>query len=201
MVIDRNCVATGYGGAAAEGIFGGLSRTLRHTPSLNWTALPWKRPQGVQTLILNTKKSVASPCQVVNHSRLQIRLSVSLFRYEPEYTVLSELALELNGERFTPDLCVYSKLEMNYQEDVIRKTESPLLAVEIVSPSQSMQDVVDKINDMLDAGVQSCWLVQPATETVSIFTSGEKPATVSTGTITDPSTDIEVEIDEIFDEG
>jgi Uma2 family endonuclease len=141
------------------------------------------------------------PLPSVNHSRLQIRLSVALFEYEPEYTVLSELALELNGKRFTPDLCVYPPLEVNYQEDTVRKTEPPLLAVEIVSPSQSTQDVVDKITDMLDTGVQSCWLVQPTTETVTIFTPGNKPHTVSTGTIQDPATDIEVEISAIFDEG
>jgi Uma2 family endonuclease len=141
------------------------------------------------------------PVPGVNHSRLQIRLSVALFRHEPEYTILSELALELSGNRFTPDLCVYPKMEVNFQEDEVRMTEPPLLAVEIVSPSQSTQDVVDKIREMLDAGVASCWLVQPATETVSIFTADAKPRTVSEGTVSDPATEIEAEIDEIFDEG
>jgi hypothetical protein len=61
--------------------------------------------------------------------------------------------------------------------------------------------VVDKITDMLEAGVESCWLVQPAMETVTIFTPGAKPNTVTSGTLTDPATEIEVEIDEIFDEG
>ena len=141
------------------------------------------------------------PVPSVNHSRLQIRLSVALFQYEPEYTVLSELALEVGGNRFTPDLCVYPKMEVNFQEDEVRMTEPPLLAVEIVSPTQSTQDVVDKISDMLEADVGSCWLVQPATETDTIFTPGEKPSTVTSGTLTDPATEIEVEIDEIFDEG
>jgi Uma2 family endonuclease len=141
------------------------------------------------------------PAPSLNHSRLQIRLSVAFFQYKPSYTVLSELALELEGGRFTRDLCVYQKMEVDFQEDLVRMTESPLLAVEIVSPSQSTQDVVDKIRDMLDAGVASCWLVQPATETISIFTADAKPRTVSEGTVSDPATEIEVEIDEIFDEG
>jgi Uma2 family endonuclease len=141
------------------------------------------------------------PVPSVNHSRLQIRLSVALFQHEPEYTILSELALELDGHRFTPDLCVYPKMKVDFQEDEVRMTAPPLLAIEIVSPSQSTQDVVDKINDMLDASVESCWLVQPATETVSIFTPDKKPTTVSEGAVSDPATEIEVEIDEIFDEG
>jgi Uma2 family endonuclease len=90
---------------------------------------------------------------------------------------------------------------MDFQEDVVRMEEPPLLAVEIVSPSQSTQEVVDKITDMLDAGVQSCWLVQPAMETITIYTEGDKPQTFSTGTVTDPATEIEVDLSEIFDEG
>ena len=78
---------------------------------------------------------------------------------------------------------------------------SRFATVEIVSPSQSTQDVVDKMTAILDAGVQSCRLVQPTTETVTIFTPGNKPHTVSTGTIQDPATDIEVEISAIFDDG
>ena len=41
------------------------------------------------------------------------------------------LALVPDGSRFTPDLCVSPKLEVNDQEDVVRMTEPPLLAVEI----------------------------------------------------------------------
>jgi Uma2 family endonuclease len=141
------------------------------------------------------------PVPGVNHSRLQIRLSVALFRHEPEYTVLSELALKLDGDRFTPDLCVYPPLDVDYQRDTVRMSEPPLLAVEIVSPSQSTQDVVDRITDMLDAGVQSCWLVQPAMQTVTIYTPGARPTTVSSGTVTDPATDIAVDVADIFDEG
>ena len=79
-------------------------------------------------------------------------------------------------------------------------TEPPLIAVEILSPTQSQQDVMDRINGMLDAGVESCWLVQPVTETITIFTGNEKPTTVSTGTLHDPATDIEVNLADIFGE-
>lgn len=141
------------------------------------------------------------PVPSVNHSRLQIRLSVAFFRYEPEYTVLSELALELNEHRCTPDLCVYPRINVDFQEDVVRMTEPPLLAVEILSPTQGQQDVMDRINDMLEAKVESCWLVQPVTETITLFTGDEKPTTVSAGTLRDPVTEIEVDVSDLFDEG
>jgi hypothetical protein len=43
--------------------------------------------------------------------------------------------------------------------------------------------------------------VQPVTETITIFTGDEKPTTVSTGTLRDPVTDIEVDLADIFEEG
>ena len=147
------------------------------------------------------EQSRDKPLPSRNHGYIQALITGAILRYRDDYTPFGELTLQLGDLKVTPDICVYPKMSVNFQEDVVRMTEPPLLAVEIVSPSQSTQDVVDKIRDMLDAGVASCWLVQPATETISIFTADAKPRTVSEGTVSDPATEIEVEIDEIFDEG
>jgi Uma2 family endonuclease len=147
------------------------------------------------------EQSRDKPLPSRNHGYIQALITGAILRYREEYTPFGELTLQLGDLKVTPDICVYPKMSVNFQEDVVRMTEPPLLAVEIVSPSQSTQDVVDKIRDMLDAGVVSCWLVQPATETISIFTADAKPRTVTEGTVSDPATEIEVEIDEIFDEG
>lgn len=145
------------------------------------------------------EKERGKPLPSLNHGQIQFLISGALHSYREKYTIASELTLELGNRQMTPDVCVYPKIEVNYQRDVTRMTEPPLLAVEIVSPTQSTQDVVDKINDMLDAGVESCWLVQPAMETVTIYTADAKPHTVSDGTVDDPATDIVVEISAIFD--
>lgn len=134
-----------------------------------------------------------------NHGYIQATITGAILEYRDSYTPFGELTLQLGDLRVTPDVCVYPKMSLNFQEDEARMTEPPLLAVEIVSPTQSTQDVVDKINDMLDAGVESCWLVQPAMETVTIYTADAKPHTVSEGTVEDPATDIAVEISAIFD--
>jgi Uma2 family endonuclease len=135
-----------------------------------------------------------------NHGFIQAIITGEFLRYRDEYTSFSELTLQLGDLRVTPDLCVYPKMKMNFQEDEVRMTEPPLLAVEILSPTQPQQDVMDRINDMLDAGVDSCWLVQPATESITIFTGDEKPTTVSTGTLHDPATDMEINLANIFEE-
>lgn len=141
------------------------------------------------------------PLPSLNHGQLQFLLSGALLPYRNDFTIASELTLELGDLRVTPDLCVYPKLDIDYQRDVIRMTDPPLLAIEILSPTQSQQEVVNRIHGMLDAGVESCWLVQPATESITIFTGDEKPATVSTDMLRDPATDIEVDLTDIFEEG
>ena len=70
-----------------------------------------------------------------------------------------------------------------------------------MTPSQTKKEVFNKITDMLDADVRSCWLVQPAMETITIYMEVEKPQTFSTSTVTDPATDIVVDLPEVFDDG
>lgn len=81
----------------------------------------------------------------------------------------------------------------------MRVTEPPLLAVEIANPTQNVQDLIEKIEFLLDAGVQSCWLVQLPLRTVTLFPGTLDGTTVSSGTFTDPVLDIEVSLNAIFD--
>jgi Uma2 family endonuclease len=46
---------------------------------------------------------------------------------------------------------------------------NPTLAVEILSPSDSVQDVDDKIEAYLGAGVPLVWVVQPRHRTVTVY--------------------------------
>ena len=138
------------------------------------------------------------PLPSLNHGVTQALLIGAFLRYLSQYTVVSELSLELEGERFTPDVCLYPKLQTDPLEDRIRMTEPPLLAVEIASPSQGTQTLVDKIRLMLRLGVRSAWLVQPALQTITLFHPGAKPRTFTEGLIKDDVADIEVALDGVF---
>ena len=46
---------------------------------------------------------------------------------------------------------------------------APDLAVEVLSPSDRIADALAKIAMYLDAGVRLVWLVDPASQTVTIF--------------------------------
>jgi Uma2 family endonuclease len=135
------------------------------------------------------------------HSVVQTNLLVLLARYRPEMQVLSELTLRLGDRDLTPDLCLYRDLDVDFSRDETQVTDPPLLAVEIASPTQGIQALVDKAQFLLDHGVASCWVVQPQLRTVTIFTPETEPTTYSEGTVTDPATDVEVELASIFSAG
>ena len=152
-----------------------------------------------QDSISDYERERGKPMPSKAHGYIQLNLGVALAAFRDQYTSFSELTLELDGRETTPDLSVYPKTDVDLVHDEVRVTDPPLLAVEIASPTQNVQDLIDRIEFLLDAGVQSCWLVQPPLRTVTLFPDTLDGTTVSSGSFTDPVLDIEVSIDAIFD--
>jgi len=50
----------------------------------------------------------------------------------------------------------------------------PDLAVEVLSPSDGKTDVANKVNDWLEAGAVSVWVVDPTAQTIAVHRSGAK---------------------------
>jgi Uma2 family endonuclease len=138
------------------------------------------------------------PMPSKNHAIAQINLLAALLRFKDEYSILPELSLELDGQPFTPDVTVYPRLETDWQHDEVRMTEPPLLTVEILSPKQTMDELMRKAEAYLTAGVKACWILQPMIETLSVLQPGRKPQTYTSGEVTDPATGITVTLEEIF---
>ncbi|PSQ91708.1 MAG: hypothetical protein BRD52_07205, partial [Bacteroidetes bacterium SW_4_67_19] len=98
------------------------------------------------------------------------------------------------------DLSV-SPTTTDYTHDTLRVAEPPLVAVWIASPPESTQDVVNKIHGLLGAGVRSCWLVQPATRSITVYGPDMQPRTFSEGTVRDDTLEkVEVSLNEVFGE-
>lgn len=152
-----------------------------------------------QETISDYERERGKPMPSKAHGYIQWNLSVALAAFRDQYTGFSELTLELDGRELTPDLSVYPKTDVDLVHDELRVTDPPLLAVEIASPTQNIQDLIDKIDFLLDAGVQSCWLVQPPLQTVTVFSGNMDGTTASSGSVTDPVLDIEVSLKAIFD--
>ena len=138
------------------------------------------------------------PMPSKNHSVAQFRLIVALSRYSSDFSILPELNLRLDGQPFVPDISVFPKRSPDWLHDQVYVEEPPLLAIEILSPKQAVQDLTDKFEAYVAAGVKACWLVQPVLKTIAVFASATDYRVYTEGAIKDPATGIEVAMEEIF---
>lgn len=166
-----------------------------HCPS------PPKRPLPIEPkdTVSDYERERGKPPPSKAHGYTQANLIFALAGFRDQYTIFSELTLELDGSEITPDLSIHPKTDIDLVRDDVHATEPPLVTVEIGTPTQSIQDLIERIDFLLDAGVQSCWLVQPPLRTVTLFPGTLDGTTVSSGSFTDPVLDIEVSVDSIFD--
>jgi Uma2 family endonuclease len=99
---------------------------------------------------------------------------------EEEYIVVSGDAgflLDPNPEAATVR---GADVAVNRREDVAENLPhgwfpgAPMLAVEVVSPSNTAKDMQMKVKDYLEAGALEVWLVYPDTRTVYVYSAGRR---------------------------
>jgi Uma2 family endonuclease len=141
------------------------------------------------------------PMPSKNHSIVQANLMFELKSlYRKQYTIMSEIDIIMPERPNTvPDVAIYPKLDINFFEDQIGMTEMPITTIEIISPSQSDYDIIKKINRYLNAGVQSCWLVNPMFQAIYVYHQIGKYQFFNSGMrLVDTATGIELTLDEVF---
>jgi Uma2 family endonuclease len=134
------------------------------------------------------------------HGYVQLKLGTWLeVTYGDKYTLFSELNLDLDDWESVPDISIYPKMEIDFSEDAVRMTEPPLCAIEILSPTQSFQELIDKAKSYFGHGVKSCWLVIPGVKNVYVF-SGPTQYQIfrEDQTLTDTVLGIELELVKVF---
>lgn len=119
----------------------------------------------------------------LNHSFAQARLT-ALLSVDERFITFVELSLDVSQkdmsqfglkikEEIKPDICLYKDEENSPfpdpMDDVLRVPQMPLLAVEIISPKQSIGDILAKFKAYFELGVKSCWLVTPAFEAITVY--------------------------------
>jgi hypothetical protein len=106
----------------------------------------------------------------LNHSFLCLKILQSLLQNE-SILPLPELTLE-SANGLTPDISVFLKgtINPNFFEDVTRFPEKPLLAIKIISASQTIQEMLNKAKLLVREGVKTVWTVEPFSQTVFVTT-------------------------------
>ncbi len=134
-----------------------------------------------------------------HHAYLSSNLIAALHQLKT-YSVFSKLTLQIEGKDYTPDICLYLKKPMNFAGgDILRMTELPLLAIEVLSPTQGTQEVIDKFKIYFAAGIKSCWLIIPPAQTIVVYASSEQAKTFSSGELIDDVMSIQLSLKEIFE--
>ncbi len=133
-----------------------------------------------------------------NHASVWSNLVMSFHQYRNKYRIFSQLTVLLNGKETVPDLCIYPNEEINWEFDEIVVTQTPVTVIEILSPKQGMQDLIEKFDFYFQTGVLSCWLVLPALQQVVIYQKDKTKKVFISGKTFDEVTQIEMEMKDIF---
>lgn len=155
-------------------------------------------PSAAEARPLTYEEERGKPMPSDNHAFIQTNLAGEFLKHR-EFRTASEFTLELvPGEPKTPDLSVLPRRPMDLRHPVLRGTEPPLLVVEIASPSQSLDEMVKKVNFYLAHGVQSAWVVLPPLRQITVFLADGSQRTYLEGVVHDPATGITADLGAVF---
>lgn len=107
----------------------------------------------------------------LNHSYICLQIIRQLLE-NPEIEPLPELTLDID-KGLTPDICVYPKAQIkpNFRRDVTRFPDPPIIAIEVISASQNIQDLLVKADLLIAHGVKAVWTIEPFTNTIFVTTN------------------------------
>jgi Uma2 family endonuclease len=111
----------------------------------------------------------------LNHSIICADIAEQIYENK-KVKALPELTLDI-GKGITPDLCIYErdKIKADFWKDITRYSQMPVLAIEVISSSQNIQDLLEKAELLVKTGVKTVWTVEPFTNTVFVTDkSGKK---------------------------
>ena len=134
------------------------------------------------------------------HAAIQMNLGFEIkSRYRHQYRVLSELALATIPDGTTPDVVIYPNFDLDYANRTARRADPPLVSIEIQSPSQSLEFMVEKTMIYFSFGVKSCWIVLPSIKAIMVYTEpGRYQFFHDEDILTDLNTGVELSLVDVF---
>lgn len=142
-----------------------------------------------------------------NHGYLQLKIGACFLKL-PNFTPSSELSLDLSGlpepllaetlEALKPDIAVYERWPVDFQNDVIKAQQMPVLAIEILSPLQGVKTLVDQFKIYFALGVQSCWLVYPYANAIAVYHAPDAFKLFAQDEVMDSVVGVHIPLHEIF---
>jgi len=132
-----------------------------------------------------------------DHSLIQglICAQLLIWAKQSDAYVLPEQRVKVRAGRYRiPDVCLIRRED---REPVISKP--PLLCVEVLSPCDTLHNMVERLNDYIAMGVPVCWVVDPAARRGYTFDRGGLHP-VEDGIMRLEATTLELSLDALFAE-
>ena len=123
--------------------------------------------------------AIQKPMPKTRHSILQKRLLAEVDRHSEAYTALPELRCTFAGRSLVPDVAViaWDRIPVNAAgEPEDNFTEAPDWSIEILSPEQKANRVIDNLLHCIKHGCQLGWLIDPDDYSILIFTPRQEPS-------------------------
>lgn len=140
------------------------------------------------------------PMPSKNHAIVQGNLHFELRgMIKNKFDILPEVSLQLPNVERVPDLAIFEPQSFTPGQDEVRLKEIPQTIIEILSPKQSLADLITKAAEYFTAGVGSYWLVLPDLCSIYVFKApNDYQVFIKDQTLADPSIGIELPLSTIF---
>lgn len=120
---------------------------------------------------LETERDEEREMPSFNHSYICAEILGQLYENKA-IKALPELTLEI-GKGMTPDISIYprEKVAPNFLKDYPKYPEMPVLAIEVISATQNIQDLLEKAEVLIAHGIKTVWTIEPFTNTIFVTTA------------------------------
>ena len=141
------------------------------------------------------------PMPSLKHALVQSNLIATLRpALGPDFLVLSELTLALSTKNAVPDITILPRSAVDLTIEQIALTAVPPTVIEILSPTQTIGELLEKAKLYFANGVQSYWLVLPELQAVAVYSAPGKYKYFYNGqAVLDPVLGVELPVSPLFD--
>ena len=134
----------------------------------------WERQYGGEGSYEFVRGRIIEKNEMKQAEYLIIKFLTRLFARTAAYAQGDEITPEMdsyidNTRKRRPDLAYYTLAQIEATRT--GEKQKTQFAIEILSDSESYQDVLDKVQDYFDAGVQLVWYVIPENQKIYVYTS------------------------------
>lgn len=156
---------------------------------------------GKDTQLSDYEIERGKPMPNIIHGTIQNRIGSILFiHYGDKFIFPNELSLATTPIS-TPDICIYPKKKLRLRDVEAKETEMPLTTIEILSPSQTLEELQEKIWSIyFPMGVKSAWIVVPELKAVQLLLPNEEERLFYKEILIDPATDIQIQLEKVFED-